>query len=419
MYRTFPIVVVLLLAQTAGLAAADSANVTVTVTVVDQRGDPIRNAELIATWTDGSTTAVTKSNGQALLDVPRGARVTLTVNHRIYTRNRPFVIESATEETVTVEIARKSEATITVTGDDGPIEGARVRFIHDGHIVHNGTTGVDGTIESGVVEAGIYRLEVFKSGYYHKSVSAEIRRETTREIAMKSGVVTLTFRIIDTNLDPPEPVADATIRGEELGSVRTQQNGVQQVSVPVNTELSVTIEKEGYRTVTRSIAIGESDRQINITTRKKRRISFEVLNDRVVVGERVRVAVTDQYDEPIAEATVLFDGEPAGTTNAEGVALLSIDTPGRHEISVKANDQTSDTRTVVGVRPATTTAGTTQTPIEDGGSDGGGTELAGVIVIPGTDGFAVHFRSLGGGIIVGIVLTTGFLVYRRLNSGGE
>ncbi|WP_424019370.1 Ig-like domain-containing protein [Halorientalis pallida] len=66
--------------------------------------DPIDGISVFAEWDGGSVLEETEPNGRVLLDVPRGARVEITVVSQRYHRDSPFVIESAAAGEVVVPV---------------------------------------------------------------------------------------------------------------------------------------------------------------------------------------------------------------------------------------------------------------------------------------------------------------------------
>ena len=108
--------------------SAQQDQVTVTATVVDQDDRSVGGGvDVQATWDGGSRNATTASNGQVLLDVPRGADVSIQINDDRYIRNIPYDIESARTQSVEVPVAESATAEITVSNTDGePVENARV-----------------------------------------------------------------------------------------------------------------------------------------------------------------------------------------------------------------------------------------------------------------------------------------------------
>lgn len=395
------VLVLVLLAPIGGaaIAASQQSMVTLTVTVLDGGDNPISNVELAASWDGGSTEGTTRANGQALIDVPRGADVTIRVSHAIYVRNNPFVLEDAREESVTVRVARRASATLTIVDDEGPVPDAAVRLRKDGEIAAVGSTDQDGDFETGTIEAGDYTINVRKVGYRDLTTTLTIRGDVTEEIQLQSGTVPVTFRVVDRNFDPPRPVTDATITGSGIGTVQTQSNGVQQISAPVNSELTVSVTKDGYRTVDSTIQVEEQPLTVNISTRKLPALSLDLLNSQVVVGQQTRVVVRDQYDAPVDGASVRLDGSQIGTTGDSGEVLVPIDSPGEHTVSASTGDLTTDTHEVFGVRPIPADAAQASNG-SDGGSGLPGVS-GGVLTLGGT---TIHLQSVLIGIVVGIVL---------------
>lgn len=420
MKRTlFSVVIIILVAVmtgTAASAASGQQQVTITVTVVDQNDEPIANTQLEAIWNGGSSTAVTKSNGKAFLDVPAGADVEILVSHNDYTRNLPYELTDASAESITIEVAEKAEASITVSDSDGPVEDARVRFWQNGQIIVSKATDTRGVMDSGVIEAGEYRVTVTQPGYYRESVRLTVRNEAQEEIQIEHGTVTVTFNVLDENFNPPKPVAGASITGDEIGSVRTQANGVQQVSIPVNSKVEVTVEKDGFETVTQSIAVKEENTNVEISTRKNPDISFGFLNDRVVVGEQIHVTITDQYGQPVEDSVIYLDGNRMGKTDENGVLLVKLEEPGEHTVYAESGSLSSETHTVTGVVPMEQ-SDSEATPIDTDDSDEAATNTpaaiqSGMVSLPGIP--ALHVESTGIGLGIGAALVVVITLFLRL-----
>lgn len=342
-----------------GVVAAQT-DVTLTVTVATEDGTTIENATLAATWDDGSTNETTKSNGKAFVDVPDGADVTIAVSHPDYVRNAPVEVDDASERDVTVTVAEKASATITVEDDDGTVDGATVVLRMDGHRVVRADT-TDGTVSTGTIEAGTYDLTVRKPGYFEVEDEFAVENATERTVTIERGTVPLGVNVTDDYFDPPRAVSDATVSIEDVGTVDTQSDGTQRVSVPVNTELDVNVSKDGYDAVERVVSVGESETSIAVDLDRSASLSVETLSENVVVGERVLVTVTDEYDDPVEDARVFVDGESVARTDADGTATITIEAAGDQEITASKNETTSPAVAVNGVVTGGTTTESTTT----------------------------------------------------------
>ena len=370
-----------------GLSTAQEV-VTLTVTVETPDGDPVADARLTANWSEGSSQATTAANGKAFIDVRRGAEVTIEVEHPDYVRNRPVVVSEAEADDIDIEVHPKASAQLTVRDEQGPVSNVLVTFRKEGQIVVRTTTDANGVVRVGPIESGTYSVVLRKSRYQVTTVELDLEGEETAEATMRRGSVTLTFNVTDDYFSPPRPIEDATIRVADVGSVQTQANGIQQISVPVNTRLTAQVSKAGYRAVEQEIRVGEADRRIRVHLRRVPSLSLAVFSDRVVVGERVLVEVTDEYGQPVEDAAIR-DGEAVlATTNEDGQASVAIESAGDHALVAATDELRSEPVTVTGVRaeePATTTS-----PRVTNG--------------PGLDGF---------GVLVGVVGVLLAVVVRR------
>ena len=376
------------LVATGVTVAQSSGTVTVTVAVRDQAGDPIADADLDVTWADGSTTATTAANGKAFVDVPAGAEVRINVTHPRYVRDSPYVIDRASEREVSVRMFRRSTIRLEVSDDDSPVADASVTVVRGGLRVTTGTTDDDGVYESDEIRAGSYTIVVSKPGYYTRRKPLEVDGEVTNRIAVRRGSVNVTVRVVDPYFDPPRPVTGATVSLADVGTDRTDNDGNVTATVPVNTETTLRVTRDGYRTVERDLTVGEDATTVPVRFSRTPSLTLEAANERVVAGERLVLSATNAYGDPAAVATVFLDGERVGTTNGEGEVRVRIDDAGEHtlyvtadgvrsnEVSVEAIDADGETATATATPTSTPTPTPTPTATTTGTSPGFGATLA-------------------------------------------
>jgi hypothetical protein len=372
-----------------GVGAQSSDGVTLTVTVVDEGGNPLSDAELSATWDGGGpVNRTTAGNGKAFVDVAEGADVTVRVDHPNYVRNRPYVVENASEGDVTIEVARTGRATVTVEGADGPLGNAIVRMFHDGQPVINERTAADGGFTTPEIEQGNYTLITFKEGYLRNRTTLTVDGQVDERTTIRQESVLVTFSVSDDHFDPPRSVTNANVTVPGVADVTTQGTGTVSVSMPVNDAYEVTVTKSGYDSVTERLGVRESETALNATIQRTPAISVRADNDRVVVGESVRVTVTDEYGNPVANATVSRAGTTVGETDENGVISVPVESAGNVSISAEADGREA-TATVEGVGSggaSTATADATAsptaagTPTETAGGLGPGVGVAGALV---------------------------------------
>ncbi len=388
------------LAMTGTSSAATTDLVTLTVSVELADGTPVDGADLTATWNGGSAEATTASNGKAFIDVQEGADIEITMEHPDYTRNFPYTLADADERDVTIEVASKASASITVQDADGPVEGATVRFARNQQTVAREKTGSDGQASSGVIEEGTYQIAVIRSKYLTNRSELEISGETSHTMQIERGFVTVEFSIVDPHFDPPKAVPDATISVKGVGTVNTQSNGVQQVSVPVNAKFDVIVTKDDYEKVRGIVRTRERDTALTIQLRRVPNLSVEPFNRNIVVGERVSVRVTDEYDDPVSGANVYRNDQSVGQTDENGEAVIEIPDTGEHRISAENGSITSDPVTVMGVSPGEDddTPVTTPSPSPNQGTPA----VTETTTSPGQPGFG-FVPALLAGLLVGWV----------------
>jgi hypothetical protein len=354
------LVVALVLAPAAApLATAQSGDrVTITVLVTTERETPIPDATVVASWDGGETQGTTAGNGRVFLDVPRGATISFEVDHSEYTRNSPLrrTITPDTDE-VTVEVSQAVRFTYRVTGEDNEaIAGAQVRVLDDrGREIATGETDADGRYATPRLAAADYTVRFERAGYFTVTRSESGTQSVTRPITLERGLATLTVAITDPRLGQPLEGATVDAAGQ---SAESNANGRVALDVPVNDEVTVTAEREGYADAERTAAVEESDRTLELTMARLPNLTLAAVNDRVVVGESTLIEVRDAYDDPAANVTILLDGETVGETDADGELAVTIDSAGEHELRARRGNTRSDPVAVEGVATGETGSAT-------------------------------------------------------------
>lgn len=402
------VLLVALVSAAVPAGATTQDQVTLTVSVVDQDGDPVGGATIQATWEDGESSAQTASNGKAFVDVPEGADVELQVEDDTYVRNAPYEVEDASDQQVTVRVAEKSTVTVRVTDQNGAVPNATVSIERDGRTVDEGPTNDNGAFTSRIVERGEYSLELSKEGYYENETRLVLERETVlREVAMRRGNVQVEFRVSDDHFDPARPIDGATVAVGDVGTARTT-GGTAVFALPVNTDTRVEVTKEGYQTVERALYVRESSRTVRLTTQREEVVTVASTNSQVVVGETTTVSVTNAYDEPLRGAEVLLDGEAVGETDSAGELRISIESEGEHTLRARAGDVRSEATTVTGISPGAETP--TDTPTASPTATATGTATA---TEPPTTTTAVSLPGFTPVVAVLGLLLAGLLFRRR------
>lgn len=367
MRRQLLLVAVVLTSLIAGAApAAGQETATLTVSVVSESGDPVGGATIDATWDGGETSATTAGNGKAFVDVPNGADVKLDVESDDYIRNTPRLITDASQQDVEVTVAPKGTLTVETADPDGAVANARVDLIRSGEIIAEGRTNESGALVFPVIEQGEYVLRTVKSGYYRNASRITVDAESNESVDMRRGRVNVEFQAVDGHFSPPETLNDAKIAIDQIGTQRTA-GGAVTFTVPVNTRYQVTASKDGYASNETSIYVGTKSDLKTLLIERERNLTVEASNERVVVGERVQVRVTNAYDEPVGGAALLVDGEQVAQTGDDGTARVPIESEDDHAITAQFEGVESSAVTVEGVAvhdssTQTATAERTTTP---------------------------------------------------------
>jgi hypothetical protein len=347
------VVLTLVLAPVAATPVGGQAGdtVTLTVSVVTDRGTPIGGATVVASWDGGSTQATTAGNGKVFVDVPTGETVALDVRHDSYTRNSPFRLTVEEDREVTVEAYPSVSLTYTVSDADGnAVPGATVTVVDSGErLIDRGTTDASGRYTVDDIASGSYRISISRRGFYNYTTTESPSQDRSRQVTLERGTVSLTVGVYDPHFDPPRPVPNATVTAGDVGSVRTVDGPTASIGIPVNTRVELAVEKDGYRGSSRTVSVGEEATRVNVSVTRTSNLTLEPANRRIVVGETVVVEVRDAYGDPAEGVTVLIDGESAGTTDAQGEFAVPIESSGSHEIRARGHGVYSNAVTVEGV----------------------------------------------------------------------
>jgi PGF-CTERM protein len=381
MIRTLSAIVVVVL--TAGLlavvgvgGAGAQEDVTLDITVVNQDGEGIEGAKLTVSWDGGNTTDVTLGGGGRRMVAPAGTDVAIEVTHEDYIRNRVFTYTtpSGTDtDDVEITVSRRGAVQATVQDTAGnPIEGAAVTLRDAQGEVTSVETDADGTVRTPDVERDEYELLVEKPGYLIHNRTIDISALRPAEVELQQGIVDVTFNVTDDHFDPPRALEDAQIRvGADV--ITTRASGERTTNLLVNQEYNVTITKEGYSGLERTLSVGEEDLRVEESIQRLPELNLEVESDRRLVGNTVGVVVTDEYGDGIGEVAVRLDGSQVTTTDQNGEAAVEITSEGEQEITV-ALDGRSSSATVEGVEAGDDDdAGDGETDDDGASDDGGGT----------------------------------------------
>jgi len=348
---------------------ATTADVTITVNVVDADGNPVSGANVTVAYDDTTRTSETFANGKAFFDVPDGADVSVDVSADELALNRAKTLSNVdAETTVNVTMYPAATAVLTVqTPNEQPVEDARVRMRKDGDVLTSvsGRTAANGTFAAAGVEEGNYTVTVTAAGYYSTTESFVVSNRAGKTVTVEPGSVTVNFATVDGHFADERPL-NANVElydGDEfVSNISTGESGQRRVSLDVNTNYRAVVKKSGYQRESRVVSTGESDSSVTFAINRTPTLSIEAANAQVVTGQTVRVSVADEYDEPVNDASVRVGGETVAATDENGEAVVTIESAGSVEVVATKGDLEATT-TVRGVTPSTdtTTATTTVT----------------------------------------------------------
>ena len=255
---------------------------------------------------------------------------------------------------------------LTVTEGDDPVAGAEVTVTRNGEVVVSGETGAEGELNTGPLEDGSYTVTVTEPGYYERSVSVTVDGAAVqRTVTLDPGSVELSVQAVDGRTN--EPLADALVEVESVGSVRTAGDGSQTVRVPVNSQLSVSVSKDGYEPASATVVVDESPESVTLATTRSANLSLALARTELAAGETVAATVTDAYGDPVAGASVLVDGEAVAETGGDGTASVPVETAGEHDVRARGGGTLSNQVQVIAEQSETTE---TTTPTQNGRTNG-------------------------------------------------
>ena len=261
---------------------------------------------------------------------------------------------------------------LTVTDGTDPVADADVRLYRDGEQVLSGTTADDGSLDTGPIAEGQYRVVIREPRYYERSLSLSVEGDTRRSVTLDPGSVELTVTVADARTG--DPLSDATVDVDAAGTVRTGTDGTQTVRVPVNGEVGLTVTKPGYEQESLTVAVGETAQSVTLEIAREADLSLSLSTDTVDAGGSVTATVTDAYGDPVAGASILLDGTVVAETGGDGTASVPVESGGEHAVRARAGGTLSNAETVVaeggsdGSAPSTPTAepAATATATDDG-----------------------------------------------------
>lgn len=343
---------------------------TVQVTVVDRSGEGLGDIEVTASWDDGEETESTRTNGQALIDVPVGETVEFTVSDPDgeYVRNhQPVEASNAAGEQLSIEMAEPGDVELSVVDTAGdPVEGTELTLFHEGdsRIVERVTTDGEGIATVPDIERRSYDVEAIRAGYNSAAANFTLAGSGTSEtIEIESNRVNVDFTVTDDHFDPAQPVQGATIDIAGFGSLPgTFSDGTQNQDLPVNDEYEITVDKEGYDPAEVTLDVGEEPTSLNASIQRTPAITIDQLQDAVVVDQPTLVTITNAYGEPVSGASVSVNDDSVGETDDQGQIFFNVTDTGENELTASYEGLTAS-GTIVGVEPSA------DTPADPDGGD--------------------------------------------------
>jgi PGF-CTERM protein len=324
------------------------------VVVTDDTGQRLADATVNASWGGERDSKITTSNGTVVFDVPRGETVFLTVTHPEFASDEQRAV-SDTSDPTRIEFRTTGRLVVTANAGGQRLENARVTLTDEetNETVLTGRTDDDGRFTSETIEQGVYNVTVSRTGYFAVEERVAVYGRTTVNTQHQRGSIELRVRVVDPYFSPADPVATANVRYDGYDGDTTTGNGVVRLLAPLNSRDSLIVEKDGYRTVERTVSVDESPREVTVNLSRTPTLNASLSASSVEADESVTLTVRNAYDDPVTGATVTLDGEQVATTE-NGTADFSVPA-GDHEVVV-ATDETETTLPVTGETTETPTA---------------------------------------------------------------
>jgi gliding motility-associated-like protein len=282
--------------ETVNMVPETEPTYTITITVVDENGDPIEGA----TVTINGVTYTTDENGQVTVTLPDGTYNYTVVADGYHNNGGTIIVDGEdVDETITM-ITETHTITITVVDENGdPIEGATVTI--------NGETYT--TDENGQVTVtlpdGTYNYTVVAEGYHNNGGTITVEGDDVDEIVtMTTETHTITITVVDENGDPIAG-ATVTINGEDYV---TDENGQVTIELP-DGEYDYTVTANGYEDFTGTITVDDENVDETITM--------------ITETHTITITVLDENGDPIAGAIVTINGETY-TTDENGQVTVTL-----------------------------------------------------------------------------------------------
>jgi PGF-CTERM protein len=392
---------------------------TVQVTVVDRSGGGIGGIEVTASWDGGEVTESTRTNGQALIDVPVDEEIEFTVSDPDgeYVRNhQPVELSDVAGEEVTIEMAEPGDVELSVVDTDGnPVEGVELTLSHvnDFRTVERVTTDADGTVTVSGIERRSYDVEAVRPGYNAAETNFTLAGSAaTQTLEIESNRVNVDFTVTDDHFEPAVPLEDAIIDIAGFGTLPpTFPDGTQNQDLPVNDEYEITVDKEGYDPVEATLEVGEEPTSLNVSIQRSPAITIDQLQDAVVVDQPTLVTITNAYGEPVSGASVSLNDESVGRTDDKGQIVFNVTAAGENTLTASYEGLTAS-GTIDGVDPDAEPSGGSDDGETDG-DDGMESEADGDDGTEGDDGGSSDGNGSGFGVLAAVVALLGVALLAR------
>lgn len=293
---------------------------TLDIIVVERTEGKVTPLDNAMVYADGGYQGRTDKDGMLSITVSGFQPVPLRVVKPGY--DDGIVTPDLNETAVLVPMARKNVSLEMQLFDADlltPISNATVTASAP-NISVSRLTNAEGAARLKLLGETTYSLEARAPGYQSRSSPFDVGLEPliVQWVMVKENRVSFSVRAGDSQL----PVGDAVLTVDGMPRGKTDDNGVLSVELPRGRSYDIRFKAPGYLEYQEKRQVLQNDAIIPVTLAP----SLEELTVSVFSGER----------QPISAASVLINGNQAGTTSRYGMARIPSIRPGEYLIEVRA-----------------------------------------------------------------------------------
>jgi hypothetical protein len=261
---------------------------------------PVSGATLFLTSANSSQTETSDASGAASFGVTSFTFYSLNITAQNYQPRSETIEVDATDQNVQYWLLSQNQYSFVVKDKNSltPVAGASISV----NSVLLGTTDSRGILIAPISRNTPLSVEVEKAGYQTIIQSLTVSTNEAVDTVVLTPVPISGFVFVYDQQNQPISDADISLNGTVVANTTSYGRAMLQNLVPGN--YSLVVEKTGYTPVSQQIDIANDSSE------------FPVVLSLATASQTLFVQDTDQKN--IAGATVLLNGDVAGTTNSHG-----------------------------------------------------------------------------------------------------